>query len=297
MLKRLFMFALFVTVVSGCSNDGSSLEFRIDNPTDAPITLNIDGQDYAVSAQSDKPVHLSPGEHRLRSERLGDVRVIVYAKGRGGIINPTLSDYVLVMETYAVSEDKLKKFGPTTTRIDLGGVEFEGPFSKTHDLFIEKTWAFGVREPFPDTVTVMRTGNERDGTIKAKIFTAADFIRYIEDINNQPGAYLQRNPAGFVQPLYTLEPIPAQLPPLHEKYEAHAGAMRDFYARYLKATTADEQVQLQKESFQMFMDASKATIAIESSRDLPVEARKGYGQFMQALNHILSCSALVVPAP
>ena len=80
---------------------------------------------------------------------LGDVRFIVYIDGRGGLINPTLSEYVIAREVYVTDESKLKNFGVGNHGIELGGVNFEGPFEKSHALFIDKTWTYGVREPFP----------------------------------------------------------------------------------------------------------------------------------------------------
>ena len=43
----------------------------------------------------------------------------------------------------------LKNFGVGNKGIELGGVDFEGPFEKSHELFIDKSWTYGVREPFP----------------------------------------------------------------------------------------------------------------------------------------------------
>ena len=291
MLKRFFALALLAIAIGGCDNESAPLQFRIDNPTNAPITLTIDGKDYPVPAHDDVPVRLSPGEHHLRSERLGDVRVIVYARGRGGIINPTLGDYVLVNKIYVTDEDKLKNFGSLNARITLGGVTFKGPFHQTHALFIDKEWNFGAHEPFPETLSAHVDGT--GGRIMSKIFTAADFIAYVEENNGQPGAYLKQNPSGFVQPVYALEPMPAQLPPLHAEYEAHAGALRAVYARYLKAVTAEEQLKLQKDYFQAQTDFTHATATLGSS--LPVNANEGYNDFVGALSQLMGSSAVVPP--
>jgi len=293
MLKRLSILALLFASLCGCNSDGAPLEFLIDNPTDSSITLSIDDHDYPVAANAETPVQLSPGEHHLRSERLGDVRVIVYARQRGGLINPTLSDYVVVINVYAIDEDKAKHFGARNVRVEFGDIAFHGPFKKTHDLFIDKDWSFGVHEPFPDVLRV-RHIDKIGGEMKSKIFAAIDFIHYMEDASGQSGEHLKHNPAGFQQPVYTLEPAPADLPPLDPDYEAHAGPLRKLYARYLNATAADEQVQLQKEIFKA--DTAMRQTAESASRKLSVQARETQEQFALAFMHVLSRSALVVPA-
>ena len=89
MKTLLFPFAAALALAA-CSP--SKIEFQIDNPTDAPLALSIDGQDLPVAAQGSRPVSLAIGEHRLHTDKLGDVRFIVYVDGRGGLINPALSE-------------------------------------------------------------------------------------------------------------------------------------------------------------------------------------------------------------
>lgn len=291
-MKRLLALLLAAVALAGCSNDDAAQEFLVDNPGATPLTLSIDGKDIAVAANASTPVELSPGEHRLRSDRLGEVRFIVYARGKGGLINPTLSDYVIASEVYVTDESKLKNFGPAHRRIDLDGVQIEGPFEQTHALFIDKSWTFGVREPFPEVQTVAHVDSS-GGRINTKIFTAADFIAYVEQNSGEPGAYARQKPGGYVQPAHALETAPAQLPPLHPDYEAHAAAMRDTYARYLKATRADQQLALQKEAMQAQIDFTNATVML--AHKLPTEANEAYNDFVHTRGRLMGSSVLVVP--
>src|SRR5690606_22901020 len=114
-----------------------------------------------------------------QTDQLGDVCFIVYASGKGGLINPTLAEYVIANQIYVTSEDNLQNFGSLDKQIELGGVTFQGPYQSTHDLFIDKAWSFGVREPFPEVQTVAHV-DASGGRINAKIFTAPDFIAYVE---------------------------------------------------------------------------------------------------------------------
>ena len=290
MIKRFAVLLLAAVAIAGCSSPSQT--FEIDNPGDVPLTLRIDGNELPIAAHASRPVKLKPGEHHLQSPALGDVRFIVYARGKGGLINPTLAEYVIASEIYVTDPDKLKHFGTPNLHIELGGVGFDGPYSTTHALFIDQAWSFGVREPFPDEQTVAHV-DATGGRISTKIFTAPDFIAYVEASRGEPGAYRRQQPAGYQAPVFTLEPAPAALPALAPAFEAHAAPLRELYARYLKATTADAQLQLQQEAFQAQMAFTAATARLGA--DLPVEANTGYNTFVQTRATLMGSAALVVP--
>lgn len=290
MITRFAGLLLAALALSGCTSPSQT--FEIDNPGDTPLTLRIDGNELPIAAHASRPVKLKPGEHHLQTPALGDVRFIVYARGKGGLINPTLGEYVIASEVYVTGEDTLRHFGTVDNHIALGGVGFDGPYSTTHALFIDHAWTFGVREPFPDEQTVAHV-DETGGRINTKIFTAADFIDYAEARSGQPGAYRRQQPAGYQAPTYTLEPAPTALPALDPAFERHAAPLRELYARYLKATTADAQLQLQQEAFQAQMAFTAATAALGSG--LPVEANEAYNTFVQTRGSLMGSAALVVP--
>lgn len=81
-MKYLLLPMMAVLALAGCS---SKVDFEIDNPTDAPLAISIDGKDLPVAAHASRPISLAAGEHHLHTDRLGDVRFIVYADGRGGL--------------------------------------------------------------------------------------------------------------------------------------------------------------------------------------------------------------------
>ncbi len=276
-------------VLAACS---SKVDFEIDNPTATPLAISIDGKDLPVAPNASRPVSLAPGEHTLHTERLGDVRFNVYVDSRGGLINPTLSEYVTAREIYVTGEDRLKNFGASGLGIEIGGVAFKGPFDKFHGLFIDKTWNFGVREPFPQEQIVAHVDSS-GGKISTKIFTAPDFITYVEEGMGEPDAFKREHPAGYVAPVYTLEPAPASLPALDPAFEAHAGPLRDLYARWLKASTAAEQKALRKEDFQASMAFTQATATLGSK--LPVAANQAYKDFVALRSTEMARSAVVLP--
>ncbi|WP_147444653.1 hypothetical protein [Corallococcus sp. CA053C] len=88
---------------SGCSSD--SVSFSIDNPTDAVIAVNIDGTTHEIKPHAAKDLSLRSGLHSMESATTGALKFVVYAKGRGGLINPTFSPYVTINEVYATTAD------------------------------------------------------------------------------------------------------------------------------------------------------------------------------------------------
>lgn len=288
-MKNLLFPLLATLALAACS---SKVDFEIDNPTEAPLAISIDGKDLPVAANASRPVSLAPGEHHLHTERLGDVRFMVYAGSRGGLINPTLSEYVTAREIYVTSEDKLKNFGASGLGIEIGGVQFKGPFDKFHGLFIDKTWNFGVREPFPQEQVVAHV-DATGGRISTKIFTAPAFIAYVEEGMGEPGAFKREQPAGYVAPAQVLEPAPATLPHLDPAFEAHAGPMRDIYTRWLKASTAAEQKALRKEDVQASIAFTQATMTLGAK--LPTAANEAYNDFVTRRSELMGRSALVLP--
>lgn len=291
-----FLLITVLLATTGCSlvpGTSSKVDFSIDNPTDAAISVAVDGQHYQIRAHDEQRVALEPGAHVLSSAALGEVNFIVYAKGRGGLINPTLSEYVLSREIYVTSEEKLKNFGVGNSLMELDGVEFRGPHNKVQTLFIDKTWSLGVHQPFPEQKTVVhvdRTG----GKIVSKIFTAGDFIDYVEQSRQTPGAYLRQNPNGYRTPPASLDTALPSLPALTPAFEAHAAPLRAVHARYLQATDLQTQLALQKEAFQVMMDFKPVGAEVEKS---PPAAHEQRNQFVYAFNQTLGASAIVVPAP
>ena len=286
-MKSLLLSLVAGLALAGCSL--SSVSFEIDNPTDSPLQLTLDGKPHAIGPHASVSVSLAPGEHRLHTQALGDVQLVVYADGQGGLINPTLSEYVVVSQVYA---DAGQQYGEANNEIDLDGVAIEGPFTKVHGLFIEKDWRYGAHENFPDSVvtTQQQAGIER----RNKLFSAVDFIAYLEKENEEPGSYLAANPAGYRTPEDPAPFTPTVLPALHPQFEAHAAAARQWHARYLAAIDPSEQKRLKKESFKVSVDFVQASAA--AGRDLRPADHEQRNAFQSALGQATGMSAAVRPA-
>ena len=100
-------------------------------------------------------------------------------------------------------------------------------------------------------------------------------------------------PAQIQLMLVSEQAAPNLLPALDPAFERHAAPLRELYARYLKATTADAQLQLQQEAFQAQMAFTAATAALGSG--LPVEANEAYNTFVQTRGSLMGGARDVLP--
>jgi hypothetical protein len=275
-----------LALIAGCS---SSADFSIDNPTDTSLKLQIDGTAYDIPAHQAKDVSLKAGEHSMDAPATGKIKFIVYAGRKGGLLNPSLSDYVIVSESYVTDASKLKNFAPAGGGpFELDGVKFNGPFELANGLFIDNDWRFGVREPFPDSLQGYDAGN--GGNIFRKIFTASDFVAYYEQQSGQPDFFEKNrlhNPAA-PKPLATTPPLPVFADATTQEASLK---LRQLYQDYLHATDPARQKQLQEEYGKLIMDFTTATATLASSR--PVEENVKQNEFVERIGAAMGKSAQV----
>jgi hypothetical protein len=277
----------FVVAVSGCSKD--SVEFSIDNPTLAPLSITIDGTAYEVQPRAARDVSLRAGRHSMESATTGKLEFVVYAGGRGGLINPTLNPYIIVNEVYATNATTAQGFRPGEQTIQLDGVDFKGPYVLSDALFIDKAWRFGVHEDFPNEI---RVGSDSKGNIQGKVFAKDDFIRYIETAQGKSGLYAKSRKATPPPPQRRV----VQEPPLptfaDAELESKAAPLKDLYRRYQTAATADEQVALQK-AYAPAVQELLGLYAVKAGKS-PVEENEKYNELMMRVGDALGRSARVL---
>lgn len=285
-MKKLAL-PLAALLLAGCA--GGNVDFSIDNPTDAPLKLQIDGTAYEVPAHQAKDLTLKAGGHTLDAPATGPVKFNVYAERKGALINPTLSDYVIVSEAYIRDASKAKNFRPAGGGpFELDGVRFDGPFERDNGLFIEKDWRFGVKESFPDSLTGYDPGD--GGNIFRKIFTAPDFVAYFEQETGQPGFFEKSRQHAAATPRKLTPPAP--LPEFTDPTLQSASLkLRDVYHRYQHAADPSEQKQLQSEYQKLTMDF--VTVFAGRTSSLPTAENEKYNDFIRRTGAIMGQSALV----
>jgi len=292
-MKTLALSFATLLLLAGCAGGGSvdfsSVDFSVDNPTDAPLRLKIDGADYEIAAHQAKALALKAGEHSLEAPATGPLKFIVYAGRKGGLINPTLSDYVIVSETYVTEASKAKNFMPSGGgAFQLDGVAFDGPFRHVDGLFIDNDWRFGVREAFPDSLRGYDAGN--GGNIFRKIFTAPDFVAYYEQRTDQPSFFEKNRLHGT--PATRGLTAPAPLPEFADPAtQAASLRLRELYAQYLRATDPAEQKRLQDQYYPLISAFTAATASLAATR--PVAENLKQNEFVQRTGEVFGWSARV----
>ncbi|SQI41579.1 Uncharacterised protein [Leminorella richardii] len=178
MFKKALVFIAAIGL-AGCF--GGSKEFSIDNPTDKPLSVSIDNKEYTVPAGEMQNVTLSAGPHSLTLSTGETVKFsVLCAYGnseRSGIINPTRTRYVYVVQKYLADGTQPFTENGEVHVLKINGEEFTGPFTDLgNELFIDshiKNWSFGPTESLPETVYA----SSKD-TYKTKLFRVNDFIHY-----------------------------------------------------------------------------------------------------------------------
>ena len=169
----LFLMLVALFALTACSGE---VPFIIDNPTKTAMVITIDDQEYSIEANSQKKVSLLPGAHKLSSAKLSDVQFMVYATlPNGGVINPSLSDYVVVSRSY--TKQGVDSSSRTAYAIDPLSKKNLSFYPLKSQLFIDKTMSYSVDEFFPDEVLVK--DSTTNNAIKSALMTFDDFIQYV----------------------------------------------------------------------------------------------------------------------
>jgi hypothetical protein len=289
MMKKLVPLAL-VALLAGCSDRSAS--YSIDNPTDTPLSLTIDGKTYEVGPHAGKSLSLSAGEHTMKGDVIGDIKFISYYRGRGGIINPTLSDYVIYRQSFEKENTHSPGYMGKLDQVVLDGVTFEGTMKKADELFIDKDWTYDVDEELPNSVTEHDNGS--NNTVHNKVFRAKDFIAFFEKNADAAGYFESNRPKDYVPAPRKVTILPTTLPPIDDaELGKLAAPRREIYAKYLKATDVSDQEALQKDNFKESMAFSRGAMAINDKTRLSQEANQQMTAFEEAMNRAFGSTALV----
>ncbi|GKX57717.1 hypothetical protein [Leminorella grimontii] len=178
MLKGALVLIACISLV-GCF--GGSKEFSIDNPTDRPLTVSIDNKEITVPAGGMTNITLDAGPHQITLPNGENMKFsVLSAYGnveKAGIINPTRTRYVYVIQKYLADGATPFTENGDVHVLNINGEAFTGPFTDLgSELFIDnfnKNWNFGSTESLPETVYA----NGKD-TYKTKLFRVNDFIHY-----------------------------------------------------------------------------------------------------------------------
>ncbi len=272
-------------VLLALSACGANVPFRIDNPTEVPITVSVDGKAHTVAPHADAPVSLAPGRHTLDAPATGKLDFIVYAGRKGGLINPTLGDYVVANEIYATNAQTAKGFMKLQNKIVIGAERFTGPFRLHDGLFIDEDWRYGAHAEFPESESV----GSASGNIFSKVFAAPDFIPFYRRRYGVPEP-VDPPPPPKSRRIEPPQPLPTFADPEVQKATA---TIREQYERYLVCEDPGEQKRLQNATSAALTDyiTFMAPRMSKQSR----EDNERHNDFITQYGHAFGVSARVIP--
>ncbi len=207
---RILIASLILLLTVACSDKPVEIPFMLDNPTNQAVTVVIDDKSYTLEPNTEQALMLTQGEHKIKADAVGERRFIVYNSIAGGLINPTLSNYILVKQIYATENsthaESLQRSQQYSAKvITIDGVEIEGNFTLYNRLFITNQWDYGVHEDFPEEAVM---SNSVNATFKTKIYNEKDFIALLEGDDNK--GYFEKNRKNLPKPEYVpFDPLSA----------------------------------------------------------------------------------------
>lgn len=187
--------------------------------------------------------------------------MVVYAGGIGGLINPTLGEYVIVTEQYVTSKTNS---GGLASKVELNDVEIEGPYVKATGLFIPRRWDVGLLGELPDMVVSNSPDTSSD--YRTKLYNVPGFFEYLDAEDDLRAAF---GPGGYRTPEATVAFTAASLPELPAAFEEQGKPMRELYAQYLAASDAGEQKRLKKASLKLWQDFAMAQGKLNGKMSVP----------------------------
>ncbi len=254
-MKKIFITIFILLMFLSCSHQKNT--FILDNPTDTAFKTKIDGKEYNMGAGEYEKLVLKPGKHTLTDTDGKEVSFIVYADSKGGVINPSRSNYIYASMAYA-TEGSGDSFRPAGEDVILDGLKYEGPFGMTNDLVIDKNlknWEYDIHTPFPETIYT----NDRNskGNIFTKIFTQREFLDFMTDMGVQgiPAAEdeMKKTAEEPAVPEYKVPPFKN---PDVKKYAEEMVALDKAYATAEKAGEQKKIISEYKKAWKNYVQAS-----------------------------------------
>lgn len=250
MLKGALVLIACISLV-GCF-DGSK-EFSIDNPTDRPLSVSIDKKEITVPAGGMQNITLDAGPHQMTLPDGKKVKfsvICTYGNSeRAGIINPTQTRYVRVIQKYLAEDTTPFTENGDVHVLNINGEEFTGPFTDFgSEFFIDNAnvdWNFGPTESLPETVYA--SGKD---TYKTKLFRVNDFVDYYNTDFSPSEDYSRRTrirESVYKKPELTYSFTEPEL-------RQNLADALEIYHQFIHADSASEQKDLKKQFEKQYRD-------------------------------------------
>lgn len=177
MAKFLFSLLIISILLFGCETE-KNVEIVVDNPSELDFSFSLKEEAYTVSALSKTTLKLKEGVYFLWIQNeIGDTllndSIYIFSNG---LLNPTKSTYVVWNDLYLENFDEYEQIARSALNIqdsifindkEYNDVDFD---VYENQVFIEKTWDFGVFEDWPEEIDLYSKSTVK----KSKIYRLAD---------------------------------------------------------------------------------------------------------------------------
>ncbi|ELY4300898.1 hypothetical protein SMZ33_001477 [Cronobacter turicensis] len=283
MLKKVLLLGACLTLAA-CFGGGDSKEFLIDNPTGKPLAISVDDQKITIPAEQSQNIKLDAGQHTLTLENGDKVKFSVFSAwphtGVSGLINPTRTRYIYVIQKYLAEGVKPSSENGDVHTLTIEGQTVTGPFEDMgSELFMDnfaKEWNLTPTEPFPESMSSTSADN-----YKTKIFRIEDFKNYYNNEFSPSVEYTENmriTESRYQPPAITAHFTSAEL-------QQNLNEATKIYTDFIHAGSASEQKDLLK-AFEK-QNSEKWRKPAAGGEELT-----RYYEVMTNLNHIMMSSIL-----
>lgn len=189
-MNKFILGTLLALMLVSCDAFVSKTTFRIDNPTKETISVTVDDTQYEILPESYQDIELANGYH-FSTYKGETIKFNLFQGDRkGGVLNPTLSNYYVNFEFYQSDQSKARVGSDDYMKdrmnsVVIKGKVVDGTFTQKNGFFIENyvdSWTYGIDKEYPKAMTT--SGSEI--MIVGKLFREADFIKYINSFEEEP---------------------------------------------------------------------------------------------------------------
>ncbi|KEA54226.1 hypothetical protein DT73_02310 [Mangrovibacter sp. MFB070] len=243
MLKRITLLGACMALTA-CF--GENKEFLIDNPTGQTLAISIDDQKITIPAKESQSIKLDAGQHTLTLANGETVKFSVFGawprSGNSGIINPTHTRYIYVVQKYLAKGVQPTGESSDVHTLSIDGQTVTGPFDDLgSELFIDNAyhyWDLNPTEPFPASMSSTSEQN-----YKTKIYRIQDFKHYYNNEFSPSADYSQH--IRITESRYQPPEITAHFN--SPELQTNLNDATKIYTAFIHAKSAGEQKELLKE--------------------------------------------------
>ncbi|RMG23237.1 MAG: hypothetical protein D6730_14875 [Bacteroidetes bacterium] len=172
-ITHLLLISILGLMMSACQKGN----VEMDNAGDQTLEVTVDELTYTMKPGDYQKLELKPGTHRIiiKDEDGKTIEEATFQVKEGGLLNLARKDYYIWTDLYGDPSLKAEKLKEDWHKI--GDKSYYGEFTRIEpeNIYVEKTWDYGLEEDFPTDLIGLQLTREKY-MIKSKLFREKDLI-------------------------------------------------------------------------------------------------------------------------